>query len=63
MHLSRVARLISGLERDPEHVQICYGGLAAAIAVMMGAMFELNDSREMAISAGQPASERRISHP
>ncbi len=61
--LSRVAKLIRSLERDPERVQTYYGELEAAIRWLMDATFEATDPNEKAIGAGQPASDRRISHP
>ena len=46
--LSRVAKLIEYLERDPEHVQTYYGDLEAAIRWLMDATFESMDPNEKA---------------
>ena len=61
--LSRVAKLIESLERDPEHVQTYHGDLEGAINLLVQATFEATDPNGKATGAGQRASDRRISHP
>lgn len=46
--MSRAAKLIESLERDPEYVEAYHGDLEAAIRWLMDATFEATDPNEKA---------------
>ena len=60
MDLSRVAKLIKSLERDPERVQTYYGDLEAAIRWLMDTTFEATDPNEKARLAATEMRARLV---
>ncbi|UCC29793.1 MAG: hypothetical protein JSU86_16505 [Phycisphaerales bacterium] len=60
MDLSRAAKLIKSLERDPEHVQTYYGDLDAAIRWLMDTTFEATDAKEKARLAATEMRARLV---